>query len=156
MIEDDSLSNLPHLVLLELGMLLDRSSVARLMQTCRRLNKVLSHRFVWRALYEREYAHAFTLCCVNTRLSNGSPDWQVFLKGVPETNRDGRLRVTDSFCQDILTRITLDNVQRQSTLDFCCNHWRAIYKRRVLLERQHIFERTLRILVRFCFLQVYS
>jgi hypothetical protein len=63
-----SLTALPALTLLHLGMQLDLASLAAAQRTCKRLYKILMHRFIYRVLYERCYGHAITLCCANRRL----------------------------------------------------------------------------------------
>lgn len=63
-----TLDSLPALVLLHLGMQLELASLAAAQQTCKRLHAQLNHRFIYRVLYEREYGHAVTLCCLQRRL----------------------------------------------------------------------------------------
>jgi hypothetical protein len=137
-----SLATLPHLVVLEIGMHLPNiACVASVAQTCKRLSEILSHRFVWRAQYEKAFGHAFSLCCIDQRESN-NVDWKQFADGL-NVERHDKWRASSALCQTLLARVRLDKTMRQSTVDFCCNHWREIFRRRVVTTNVGLFERRL-------------
>jgi hypothetical protein len=136
------LDALPALTVLTLGCELDLASLGALQRTCKRLHRLLQHRFVYRVLYERMFGHAVTLCCLHRRLHTVTSDDALSLRGLARAlnahvERADSLPLDAAACVELRSRLAWP-LQAQ-TLDFCCDHWAAILRRRIAVQHALVF-----------------